>query len=403
MVSLTVTQARLRQAAEGADKHTGHGVCCVCPSPPRDAAVLNRVIARQDASHNMTDGEIDPEKLLAFLQQVGGLFAQEKQRQHVMSLGPSTTLAQGKSAPEPHNVPTVTASVHMPDALHVLELFHTFTQKGLKQLKSLEMERGQIKAPHTNREAMCKAICQWQLAEYVKGLSANAGRHSRGNGSLAFAGGAEAVRSVAQSLASLSSVLADAHNLAASVLGPGLVPAAAESPEVSPEAGASHNCHTNDGDTAYEAYDGANGPGVRGDTQGRGQPREDPAVGAGARASAGAHIDAVNAEAADAPPAPSMCLHCTDKAGGGEKRALVVAYADPWDYVMDLLWNEFGRPVCLQYKTEVGTDVMVSDEWLWDGLWEASLTSDSDTHTHTHGALLVHVDCLVMDCQRSIK
>ena len=171
IVSLTVTQARLRQAAEGADKHTGHGVCCVCPSPPRDAAVLNRVIARQDASHNMTDGEIDPEKLLAFLQQVGGLFAQEKQRQHVMSLGPSTTLAQGKSAPEPHNVPTVTASVHMPDALHVLELFHTFTQKGLKQLKSLE--RGQIKAPHTNREAMCKAICQWQLAEYVKGLSAN--------------------------------------------------------------------------------------------------------------------------------------------------------------------------------------------------------------------------------------
>ena len=70
---------------------------------------------------------------------------------------------------------------------------------------------------------------------------------------------------------------------------------------------------------------------------------------------------------------------------------------------MDLLWNEFGRPECLQYKTEVGTDVMVSDEWLWDGLWEASLTSDSDTHTHTHGALLVHVDCLVMDCQRSIK
>ena len=345
MVSLTVTQARLRQAAEGA-----------------------------------------PEKLLAFLQQVGGLFAQEKQRQHVMSLGPSTTLAQGKSAPEPHNVPTVTASVHMPDALHVLELFHTFTQKGLKQLKSLQMERGQIKAPHTNREAMCKAICQWQLAEYVKGLSANAGRHSRGHGSLAFAGGAEAVRSVAQSLASLSSVLADAHNLAASILG-----------------GASDNGHTNDGDTSYEAYDGANGPGVRGDTQGRGQPREDPAVGAGARASAGAHIDAVNAEAADAPPAPSMCLHCTDKAGGGEKRALVVAYADPWDYVMDLLWNEFGRPVCLQYKTEVGTDVMVSDEWLWDGLWEASLTSDSDTHTHTHGALLVHVDCLVMDCQRSIK
>ena len=136
-----------------------------------------------------------------------------------------------------------------------------------------------------------------------------------------------------------------------------LVPAAAESP------GASDNGHTNDGDTSYEAYDGANGPGVRGDTQGRGQPREGPAVGAGARAPADAHIDAVpvDAEAADAPPAPSMCLHCTDKAGG-EKKALVVAFADSWDYVMDLLWNEFGRPVCLQYKTEVGTEVMVSDE-----------------------------------------
>ena len=115
-----------------------------------------------------------------------------------------------------------------------------------------------------------------------------------------------------------------------------------------------------------------------------------------------AHIDAGEAEAADAPPAPSMCLHCTDKAGG-EKKALVVAFADSWDYVMDLLWNEFGRPVFLQYKTEVGTEVMVSDERIWDGLWEARLTSDSDTHTHTHGALLVHVDCLVMDCQRSLK
>lgn len=52
------------------------------------------------------------------------------------------------------------------------------------------------------------------------------------------------------------------------------------------------------------------------------------------------------------------------------EKALRIEHEVPFDYLLDLLHNEFGRAVVIQYQNDLGQDVRVETEVLYDDMWD---------------------------------
>ena len=67
---------------------------------------------------------------------------------------------------------------------------------------------------------------------------------------------------------------------------------------------------------------------------------------------------------------PTMTFICVDESDKTNK-TVRIEHEVPFDDALDLLHNEFGRPVVIKYADDMGKDIEVTTEHMYEDLWDA--------------------------------